>query len=48
MPSPRRFLALTVLGAVAVGFAPSSIQFLFMAALVLGLTIACLKESNHA
>lgn len=44
----RRFLALTVLGAVAVSFAPFSIRFLFVAALVLGLTIACLKESNHA
>ncbi|AOT24387.1 hypothetical protein FDH08_gp36 [Propionibacterium phage B22] len=48
MPSPRRFLILIALGAAAVGFAPSSIQFLFMAALVLGLTITCLKESNHA
>ncbi|AOT24273.1 hypothetical protein FDH07_gp35 [Propionibacterium phage Anatole] len=48
MPSPRRFIILTVLGAVAAGFAPASIQFLFTAALVLGLTIACLKESNHA
>ena len=44
----RRLIALIVLGAVVVGFAPFSIQFLFMAGLVLGLTIACLKESNHA
>lgn len=44
----RRLIALIALDAVAVGFAPSSIQFLFMAALVLGLTIACLKESTHA
>ncbi|AOT24567.1 hypothetical protein E6_38 [Propionibacterium phage E6] len=48
MPSPRRFLILTVLGAVAVGFAPASIQFLFVAGLVLGLTITCLKEATHA
>lgn len=44
----RRFLALIVLGAVVVGFAPFSIQFLFMAVVVVGLTVACLKESNHA
>ncbi|CEG99573.1 hypothetical protein [Propionibacterium freudenreichii] len=44
----RRLIALVLLGAVAVGFAPSSIQFLFMAALVLGLTITCLKEATHA
>ncbi|AOT24450.1 hypothetical protein FDH10_gp37 [Propionibacterium phage Doucette] len=48
MPDARRFLALIALGAVAIGFAPSSIQFLFMAALVLGLTITCLKEDTHA
>lgn len=48
MPSPRRFLIPILLGAVAVGFAPSSIQFLFVAAVVVGLTITCLKESNHA
>ena len=48
MPSPRRFLILILLGAVAVGFAPFSVQFLFMAVVVVGLTIACLKESNHA
>lgn len=48
MPSPRRFLILILLGAVAVGFAPFSIQFLFVAALILGLTITCLKEATHA
>ncbi|CEG89013.1 Protein of unknown function [Propionibacterium freudenreichii] len=48
MPDARRTSLIVLLGAVAAGFAPSSIQFLFMAALVLGLTIACLKESNHA
>ncbi|MCT2990956.1 hypothetical protein [Propionibacterium freudenreichii] len=45
MPSPRRFLILIALGAVAVGFAPSSIQFLFIAGLVVGLTLFCLKEA---
>ena len=44
----RRTSLIVLAGAVAVSFAPFSIQFLFMAALVLGLTIACLKESNHA
>ena len=44
----RRTSLIALLGAVAVGFAPSSIQFLFIAVLVLGLTIACLKESTHA
>ncbi|AOT24327.1 hypothetical protein B3_34 [Propionibacterium phage B3] len=48
MPSPRRFLIPILLGAVAVGFAPSSIQFLFVAALILGLTITCLKEAPNA
>lgn len=46
MPSPRRFLILIALGAVAAGFAPSSIQFLFMAVVVVGLTITCLKEAS--
>ena len=44
----RRLIALIVLGAAVVGFAPFSIQFLFVAALILGLTITCLKEDTHA
>ena len=43
----RRLIALIVLGAAVVGFAPFSIQFLFMAGLVVGLTITCLKEDTH-
>ena len=44
----RRTSLIVLLGAVAVSFAPFSLQFLFVAALILGLTITCLKESNHA
>ena len=48
MPDARRTSLFVLLGAVATGFAPSSIQFLFIAAVVVGLTIACLKEDTHA
>lgn len=42
----RRLIVLIVLGSVVVGLAPFSIQFLFIAVLVFGLTLAALKEET--
>ncbi|WP_260273200.1 hypothetical protein [Propionibacterium freudenreichii] len=44
----RRLIALIVLGAAVVGFAPFSVQFAAVAALIIALTLSVLKESPNA